>query len=118
MLQTQTEHELKELVGDQASLPTHDITQLAQVPLITAANINMEAVKCLKRRFHLIGLTEHLVKNNYFGADIIEHVNKRISDMEATTIKKQTGSSVPTRQIRSYFIQCGDSSNISSLNSQ
>ena len=77
----------------------------------------MEAVKCLKRRFHLIGL-KHLVKNNYFGADIIEHVNKRISDMEATTIKKQTGSSVPTRQISSYFIQSDDSSNISSLNSQ
>ena len=78
----------------------------------------MEAVKCLKRRFHLIGL-KHLVKNTYFGADIIEHVNKRISDMEAaTTIKKQTGSSVPTRQISSYFIQSDDSSNISSLNSQ
>ena len=117
LLQRQTENVLKELVVDQASLPTHDITQLAQVPLITAANINMEAVKCLKRRFHLIGL-KHLVKNNYFGADIIEHVNKRISDMEATTIKKQTGSSVPTRQISSYFIQSDDSSNISSLNSQ
>ena len=95
----------------------HDITQLAQAPLITEANINMEAVKCLKRRFYLIGL-KHLVKNNYFEADIIEHVNKRISDMEATTIKKQTGSSVPTRHISSYFIQSDDSSNISSLNSQ
>ena len=59
---------------------------------------------------------KHLVKNIYFGADITEHVNKRISDMEATTtIKKQTGSSVPTRQISSYFIQSDDSSNICTL---
>ena len=79
---------LKELVGDQASLPTHDITQLAEVPLITTANINMEAVKCLKRRFHLIGL-KHLVKNNYFGADIIEHVNKRISDMKLLLLRNK-----------------------------
>ena len=54
---------LKELVGHQASLPTHDITQLAQAPSITAANeINMEAVKCLKRRFHLINWFEAFSK--------------------------------------------------------
>ena len=82
---------LKELVVEQASLPTDiDITQMVQFPLITAENINMEALKGLKRRFHLNGL-KHLVKNNYIGEDVLLHVNKYTSDMEATAVKKQTG---------------------------
>jgi hypothetical protein len=45
----------------------------------------MEALKCLKRRFHLNGL-KHVVKNNYIGEDVLEHLNKCISDMKAAAI--------------------------------
>jgi hypothetical protein len=82
----------------------------------------MEALKCFKRRFHLNGL-KHLVKNNYIGEDVLEHVNKFISDMEAAAINmRQTGlkgNSCPSRQISSYFLQSSnDSTNTSSMSCQ
>ncbi len=86
LIQRQANNVLKELVVEQASLPTDiDITQMVQFPLITAENINMEALKGLKRRFHLNGL-KHLVKNNYIGEDVLLHVNKCTSEMEATAV--------------------------------
>ena len=79
--------------------------------------MNVKAVKCLKRSFHLNGL-KHSVKISYYGEDVMENVNKCNSDMTANAIKKQTDLkrsnclSTSTRQVSSYFVQSDDSTNV------
>lgn len=85
---------------------------MAKVPLITKANVNIEVLKYLKKRFHLNAL-KYLVKNNYIGEDVLEQVNKCIDDLgvsKGVNHVEKGKRQACTRPINSYLQPSDDTS--------